>query len=50
MTNTNVNDWLVQNRWWRREQNIQHVRYMLSLAQQAQQRAFWQLILERLEG
>ena len=47
---TNVDNWLIANRWWRREHNIAHARHMLSHAITAQAQSFWQLILERLDG
>ena len=45
-----VDKWLKANRCWRRGHNIAHVRYMLSHASRGQERAQWQLILERLDG
>ena len=47
---TNIDRWLKANRCWRREHNILHAHYMLSHAAREQERAQWQLILERLEG
>ena len=48
---SNVDKWFISNnRWWSREQNIAHARYMLSHAKTAQEQSFWQLILERLDG
>jgi hypothetical protein len=56
---TNIDKWLQANQYWRREHNIAHARYQLARANcvpdeksqfGAQTRAFWQLILERLEG
>jgi len=40
--------WLEANRHWRASENIAHARYMLTLAQTAQAKAFWQLVLDRL--
>jgi hypothetical protein len=37
-------------RQWKREHNIVHARYQLTQAQSPRERAFWELILERLEG
>ena len=48
---TSIDRWLKANRCWRREHNIAHARYALSLCDDdfdAQLKAFWQLILERL--
>ena len=42
--------WLKLNRGWGRDQNIEHARFMLARAKTAKDRAFWQLILEQLEG
>ena len=47
---TNIDRWLKANRCWRREHNIAHARYMLLRATREQERAQWQLILERLDG
>ena len=48
--NTRIDNWLKANRQWRSEHNKQHARYMLSHAFRGQERAQWQLILERLDG
>ena len=53
ITGTKVSRWLKDNRCWTRACNIAHARYALSLCDDdfdAQLKAFWQLILERLEG
>ena len=42
--------WIERNRCWRAPQNIAHARYMLTLAQTTQAKAFWQLVLDRLDN
>ena len=55
---SNVDKWLISNRCWTRACNIAHVRYQLMCdgnradfhtAPDGRPRAFWELILERLE-
>ena len=46
-----VNEWLKNNRQWKREHNIAHARYMLAaekLAGALSRGMFWTLVLEGL--
>ena len=44
-----VNEWLKNNRQWKREHNIAHARYMLAKKLAWGERGmFWTLVLERL--
>ena len=48
-----IENWIQTNKCWRREFNIDHAKYEIARAIAAHddsERAFWELILERLEG
>lgn len=48
--NEHINAWLKANKQWSRAYNIAHVRHQIANVGDPQERAFWQLLLERLEG
>ena len=53
MAITSIDKWLLDNRPWRREHNIAFAALKLTNAvmrDDAKEKAFWQLVLERLEG
>ena len=45
-----IDKWFKDNRQWSCLRNREHARFMIENVHTAKERAFWQLILERLEG